>query len=173
MLSKFQLPSSFGLGLTLFGIYLKYIYIYISEWVKFTLKPFIVLQAVSYRMSALFRELNTGILVRDYLEIHQTCSAPGKILRTRSRSRLESSNKIKIETRIVKWDWDRDKNCRTRSTREPSNMNTTLWVWGRSLAPRGSSITNTKLQRRRAIPSDSTKCKEKTIDYFQQSSDQA
>ena len=34
-----------------------------------------------------------------------------------------------------------------------------LWVWGRALAPRVSSITNTQLQRRRATTSDPNKCK--------------
>ena len=74
-------------------------------------------------------EFNTGILVRDYLEIHRTCPAPGEILQTRSRSRRESSNEIEIETRIVKRDWDQDENRRTRSTREPLNVNTTERRW--------------------------------------------
>ena len=47
-----------------------------------------------------------------------------------------------------------------------------LWVWGRALAPRGISITSTQLQRCRATPSDPTKCKEKAIEYFQNSLDQ-
>ena len=37
----------------------------------------------------------------------------------------------------------------------------TLWVRGRALAPRGSSIVSTRLQRRRATPSDSTNAKKK------------
>ena len=35
-------------------------------------------------------------------------------------------------------------------------------MWGRALAPKVSSITNTQFQRCRATPTDSTKCKEKS-----------
>ena len=42
-----------------------------------------------------------------------------------------------------------------------------LWVLGRALAPRVSSITNTQLQRRRAKTSDPTNWK--IMDYFQNS----
>ena len=35
---------------------------------------------------------------------------------------------------------------------EWEDLHIALWVWGRSLAPRVSSITNTQLQRRPAIP---------------------
>ena len=44
---------------------------------------------------------------------------------------------------------------------------------GKAMAPRGSSISNTQLQRRRATPSDPTKCKEKAMEYFQSSLDQS
>ena len=36
-------------------------------------------------------------------------------------------------------------------------LNCTLWVWGRALALRESSITNTQLKRRRPTPGDPTK----------------
>ena len=43
-----------------------------------------------------------------------------------------------------------------------------LWVWGRALAPRVSSIVNTQLQRRRATPSDPTKCKKSLGSFLKQ-----
>ena len=40
-------------------------------------------------------------------------------------------------------------------------------IRGKGIDPKVSSITNTEMQRLRALPSDLTKCKEKTMELYQ------
>ena len=68
---------------------------------------------------------------------------------------------VKIVCKII-LDFQRTAYCSRMSAegtavREEGVTGGALWVWGRALAPRGSSITNAQLQRRRPTTSDLTK----------------